>query len=431
VIARYDLSRDHYLTSPEGLLAQHRRRQHQQLHFSIKGIEPRQKGSMTSYEKEVVQKQLLEALVRQRRRAFRGPLALRLTLWTTDKVPPHSHNIAKNLLDLFGAPRSGLVTRRRGLLYANDYQVHALSVTCHHGQQEPRIYGVAAPLASLLADIDLVAQYEKEHCDDNREWERSERFDEVIDEANRMRREEAAYRERFGNRAFDSLFRFAKQQAQEIFLGRAAVTPLELAELYDVSGRARGIGLAEIWEQTFFFSPLRIRLSELPQVSGASSVWEQEIETKLRDFQARLGWLIDPLLVPVALEVVIKPPPRSRQNALHDLDNVLRDYLIPRVVGILKPISDYAFTLNEEALMADRFNARLPRPPLSTKSGVSRYEAWRLPPAKEGAQGFVGIAIVSDLSGHGDLFGQIDDATDAWRESLERPSYSTARRRRY
>jgi hypothetical protein len=60
-------------------------------------------------------------------------------------------------------------------------------------------------------------------------------------------------------------------------------------------------------------------------------------ETKLRAFQARFGWLVDPLLIPVALEVVIKPPPASRQNGLHDLDNVLRNYLIPRVVDILRP----------------------------------------------------------------------------------------------
>jgi hypothetical protein len=100
-------------------------------------------------------------------------------------------------------------------------------------------------------------------------------------------------------------------------------------------------------------------------------------------------------------------------------------------VAILKPISDYAFTLDEEKLqqlpqMADRLNLRLSRPPSSTKSGVSRYEAWRLPPAKEGARGFVSVAIVSDLSGHDDIFGQIDDAIDACRESLERPSYRGA-----
>jgi hypothetical protein len=70
-------------------------------------------------------------------------------------------------------------------------------------------------------------------------------------------------------------------------------------------------------------------------------------------FQAHLGWLINPLLVPVALEVVIKPPPPTRQNGLHDLDNVLRTYLIPRVIEVLKPVSDYAFTIDEEAMKRD------------------------------------------------------------------------------
>jgi hypothetical protein len=113
----------------------------------------------------------------------------------------------------------------------------------------------------------------------------------------------------------------------------------------------------------------------------------------------------------------------------------LRGYLIPRVVAILNPVSDYAFTLGEENLkrdvprLAERLNLRVPRPPASTKSGVSRYEAWRLPPANEGSTGFVGVAIVVDLSGHGDIFGQIAEEIDHWRASLETPSYPRTRRR--
>jgi hypothetical protein len=303
--------REHYLTSPQGLLAQHRRRQRQYLHFSIDGIEPRQKNSMPDCDKDELQIQLLATLGRYRRRAFRGPLALRLTLATTDKAPAHSHNIAKNLLDLFGAPRPGLATRRQGLLYADDNQVHAPSVTCHHGQHIPRISAVASPLASLLADLDLAMQSAQEHRDDHRDRERSEHVDRVLDEVKQMQRDEAQYRERFGDRTYETLFRFARQQAQEQLLGRAAVTPLDLAKLYNLSDRSFGIDLAKLWEQTFFFRPLRIRLSELPQVKGASSVSEREIETKLCAFQARLGWFIHPLLVPAALEVVIKPRRRA------------------------------------------------------------------------------------------------------------------------
>jgi hypothetical protein len=95
------------------------------------------------------------------------------------------------------------------------------------------------------------------------------------------------------------------------------------------------------------------------------------------------------------------------------------------VVAILKPISHYAFAVNEENL---EHHARR-RPPASTKCGVSRYEVWRLPPAGEGATGFVGIAIVADLTGHRDIFGQIAKEIDYWRESIRYSSliFSLAR----
>jgi len=422
----YAFNRDHYLNTLEGLLAQHRRRLRRRIHFSIDGVEPRAKHSMPEADKYEVQRQLLEWLVDLRRKAFRGLLALRLTLATTERTPTHSHNIAKNLLDLFATPRPSLATQRRSLLYGDDNQVHALAVTCHHGESSPMMSAVASPLGSLLADLDLAMQSAEDRRDHHREWERSHQYETAIDEVRDMLRDEAQLRRRLGDRAFELMLRVSRQRAQEYLLGRAAVTPLDLAKMYNVSGRAFGIDFAALWERTFAFTPLRIRLSELPQVKGASRLWEEESDAKLRAFQAQFGWLVDPLLVPVALEVVIKPPPPSRQNGLHDLDNVLRKYLIPRVVNILKPVSHYAFTLDEETakdapneLRIAGKTFRLPSPPASTKSGMSRYEAWRLPPADEGSQGFVSVAIVADLTGHGDTFGQIDNEIEQWRESLD------------
>jgi hypothetical protein len=112
-----------------------------------------------------------------------------------------------------------------------------------------------------------------------------------------------------------------------------------------------------VWERIFFAeSPLRITLSELPQEKGASMLWKREIKQKLREFQTKWGWIVDPLLVPIALEVVVKPPLASRERNLHDLDNVLRTYLIPRVVEILNPVSHFAFTFDESTL--DRLHRR-------------------------------------------------------------------------
>lgn len=104
--------------------------------------------------------------------------------------------------------------------------------------------------------------------------------------------------------------------------------------LRKVSGRGLGINLAGLWEQTFTSTPLRILLSELPQATGASAIWKNEIDDKFRMFKERFGWVVDPLYVPVALEVVIKLPPESRRNGLHDLDNVLRTYSLIRSPSI-------------------------------------------------------------------------------------------------
>jgi hypothetical protein len=71
----------------------------------IGGVEPRTKDRMPDADKDEVQRQLLGALVAARRRAFRGPMALQLTLGTTGKAPSHAHHITKNLLDLFAAWR--------------------------------------------------------------------------------------------------------------------------------------------------------------------------------------------------------------------------------------------------------------------------------------------------------------------------------------
>ena len=433
----YRFDRDRYLNTPQGLLALHRCRSRRRLHFSIDGVQPRSKDSMRDGDKDEVQRQFLKRLADMRRRAFRGPLALQLTLGTTGRNPTHSHNIAKNLLDLFREPRPGLGTRRRRLLYADDSQVHALTLACHHGQDAPEIFAVATPLGGLLTDLDLATQFIEEHHAD-REEARSYELDMAIDQVRDLQRNEAGYRHHLGDRGFEAMLRFSRKSAQEHLLGRAALTPFDLARLYNVSGRAFGIDLAAMWENIFASSPLRIHLSELPQVTGASAQWEREIDSKLRVFQTHFGWLVDPLLVPVALEVVIKPPPPSRQNGLHDLDNVLRRYLIPRVVGILKPVSHYAFTLDATAakespkeLKIGGKTIHLPTPPASTKSGVTRYEAWRLPPAAEGEQGFVSVAIVADLIGDDDTLCEVDDAIGHWRESLDSRSHLSSARWSY
>ena len=181
--------------------------------------------------------------------------------------------------------------------------------------------------------------------------------------------------------------------------------------------------IADTWERTFASAPLRVMLDELPQADGGSKPYKEKVEEELRAFQERFGWLIEPLLVPVALEVVVKPSPPSRRRGLHDLDNVLRDYLIPKVTDVLKPISHFAWTRDDAATAPEKplpgTESLYTRPPPSTLIGVIRYEAWRLPPAVEGGRGFVGVAVVADSTGLGGALSRIEDDIWRWKDAID------------
>jgi len=377
---------------------------------------------MPDEDKDRIQQQVLKALKGLNRRAFRGPIALQLRLATTDITPSHLQHIAKNLLDLFGKPGRTLETRRRGLVYSDDQQVHALSVTCDHGNKTPSILVSASPLNSMLADLDLATRWARESWDHNRENRSDEDFSDAIDEWRKARQDERRLCATVGTDGYKQLLRMAQQRAQQAVLGNGALRPQDLAAMYDTSGRKLGIDLSTQFERIFSASPLRIQLSGPPQREGSSSTWKKEIETKLKEFQQRYNALIEPWLVPVALVVLVKPPIGARN--VHDLDNVVRTYLIPKILEILKPVSDLAFAFDPESIrksspdIYELFKASA-RPPKSTKLGLCRYEVWRLPPAKNNNDAFVSVAVVADMAGAGDALDQVDALIEDWRTDLE------------
>ena len=153
-----------------------------------------------------MQRQLLEQLFERRQRAFRGPLVLCLDLSTSARTPPHSHNIVKNLLDLFSTPRSGIKTRRRALLCSDDSQIHGLVVRCRHGQDSPTIAIHARSLGNLLEDLNLLDRspidFEDEH--------EAQRSGLVGFDLEHMLDEEQFLRARFGGSKYEGLLHISR-----------------------------------------------------------------------------------------------------------------------------------------------------------------------------------------------------------------------------
>ncbi len=388
---------------------------------------------MSEADKLAFQAQIVRQMKARRRRAFGGPMVLQLSASTTEKTPAHAQTIAKNLLDLLAQPLNGLATSRKGILYQDDSQVHAVSVSCSHGTAAPKISLIATSFGDFWEDLDL-AMHALSQLDKNDSDCHERRDDAALDRLAKLLRYQAEQRALLADRNHAAFLDFARSEAQRQLLGKAGLSVQDLGYLYNARGgpicsnsRSLASDTSAIWESVFHQTPFRVLLAELPQREGASIAYRQDIEAKIRHFQDRYSWVLKPLRIPVTLEVVIKPPPPSRARGVHDLDNVLREYLIPRVIEIFEPPSDIAWTIDVNALRTHKpdlyagWRERLQRLPASTRIGLTGYEAWRLQRSEsDESRGFVSVAIVPDTTGMADTLSRIDAIISRWDRRMDR-----------
>jgi hypothetical protein len=392
---------------------------------------------MSVNEKRAFQQQVLDQLAEQQRTAFRGKIALQLAVTTTDRTPAHAQTIAKNILDLLSVPTPNAFGNRTRILYCDDEQIDALSVSCSHGNLTPRISIVAAPMRDFLADLDL-AKRAVSAAHERRDDRQARDFDDALDRLAELLRRDSVERSVLPESAFDALVHFHRREAQQQFLGRTQMSVQELGGLFGLTGSARPelpmvSAIANQWAKLFRAAHFRIQLSELPQTNGASAAYKRQIREKITAFRDRYDWVLTPLVTPVALEVVVRPPPAARKRGLHDLDNVLRNYLIPHVLETLEPPADMVWALESNDRLTREYESpfgdpeddrewrdRVARMPASAKVGLTRYEAWRLPrTAEDTSPGFVSVAVVSDDMGLADVFSRIDSAIGRWEDSVD------------
>jgi hypothetical protein len=143
---------DAFLASERGAVARYRQRLRRRIRILVDDIEPQSK-KMAGADRDRFQATVAEQMTAGKRGPFNGPVALKLDLATTSSNAPQAHTIAKNILDLLGRRRPAVKWRRRHLLYKDDAQIQALSVSCRHGEEHPMIGVEGRPFAAMLAMI--------------------------------------------------------------------------------------------------------------------------------------------------------------------------------------------------------------------------------------------------------------------------------------
>ncbi|MES0009261.1 hypothetical protein NKK52_31960 [Mesorhizobium sp. C277A] len=402
-------------------VARYRKRARRGVSVLVHDIEPQSKR-MRDADRDRFQTAVSEQMATFSRAPFNGPVALKIDLATTSRTAPQAHTIAKNLLDLLGKRRAGVPGMRRHLLYKNDAQIQALSVSCRHGEDYPMIHVAGRPLSALLDDMELAAEAirvdEMENYGDVYRWDQEE---EAMEDLRNLIRDERGQRERLGDDFYDAYFKMLRWSAQRALLGCSGIDIPVLGWMYGRPEGSTPILPPDQWALLIGRSKLRLQLGDLPITPGSSGAFKRRVEEEIAAFKQRWDWVISPLVIAVALQVVVRPSAATPAAVLHDLDNIVRDYLLPRIIPSFGTVTDHRWTIDFDELrrrdpvLADRWGPN-PTPPPGTKQGVTRYEAWRLPPV-EGGPGFVSVALVADMDGRGDTFDRIDECSRKWADA--------------
>ena len=402
------------------MLASYRKRAGRRLSVWMHDLEPQSK-KMPASDQDKFQASVIEQVESLGRAPFAGPVALQIDLGTTSRTAPQAHTIAKNLLDLLGKRRATVSGKRNHLLYKDDAQIQALSVSCRHGEEQSSIHVTCRPLAALLNDLELAAEKIREdETESHDSWYRQEQEEGWIEDLRRLKRDEQDQRRRLGDAYYEAHLKLVRWSAQRALLSRSAIDIPVLGWMYGRPKGASSILPPHEWARLIGQSKLRLQLGDLPIKSGSSEAFKRRIDEEIALFKERWGWIIDPLVIAVALEVIVRPNPATPKAVLHDLDNIVRDYLLPKIVPSFGTVTDHRWTIDFDELrrtdpdLADRWGPN-PTPPAGTKWGVTRYEAWRLP-AAPGGDGFVSVALLADMDVRGDTMQRIDERARKWAD---------------
>jgi hypothetical protein len=217
-------------------------------------------------------------------------------------------------------------------------------VSCRHGEDHPGISVEARPFAAMLDDLELAAEVARSAEMNLDTYYHEERETEWIDTFRNLVRNEESERRSLGDSLYEAYLKLVRWSAQRALLGRSGVNIPVLSWMYGLpKGLPTGFG-KDMWVQLVGESKLRLQVGELPIATGGSDLFRRTVAAEIAAFKQRWEWIISPLVVAVALEVVVRPNPKTPAAVLHDLDNIVRDYLLPGIVPSFGTVSDHRWT---------------------------------------------------------------------------------------
>jgi hypothetical protein len=436
-----EMNRREYIETAHGQSRMQTYRQRRRFRFAID--QAPQSKNIRGVDAVAFQRALIEAMTRQRRGSYRGPVLLQLRFYNRSAAPPSIYHLSKNYLDLLETPRPGSGVSKRHLLYNNDRQVKGLVVTYdltpHPSSNGPRIEIEAEPFRDFFADAALVQRIREndfQRKDIGDSWShygnefrdgpfREEQIDEGgdLESLLELSRNESSWVRTLGRAGYEAHKLTLRIHCQDGHLRRTDRFICQgLLSLYGDSIGSRGSVAEALGElrknlrDLRFAPPFVLDLHHAPRKGGDTDAFRSAVRASLDGYKQSNQWLC-PLSTLLDVTVVMVPP----EGGGKDLDNLAR-LILPAVHEILEPPSDLIRTLNINNVPEDIrgwYLERLSALPKQPQYSIRQFRAFELPRyPNDSKEGFVRLAIGG---GHVplDFRHEIDAFIDRWQETVE------------
>lgn len=333
---------------------------------------------------------------------FTGPLMVDVLFSAGTRNAPEVHTLAKHYLDLFHRPTAGVVIGRSKILFRDDSQIDFLSCGYDNPADKDGIYLRVRPLRDFAEDLDLYHDIENGTLESGVDLgdlgDGDLEDDTALENYAEFRADKRDFIKRFGQRAYDSFDLLNKRQAQETILSRrqidlASISFLLRPRFHHMRRRPE---MREILDSTAQMVRNRFEQPFMSVDFGARPLKEgesEEFHERVRQALVRATTsnpLLHPLLVPCGVTVLYLPPAKGLKI---DLDNLMRESIMPSVHKILQPpatplnfllatqppqMDKHLLTMIEEYKRAPRFHVSgyqvicLPRLPSDRANGNVR-----------------------------------------------------------
>lgn len=430
----YAMTTSEYLETPQGQYSRYHWRRMRGYSYYIFDREPPGQGTNNA-QKADFQHEILEKMKEHNRRSYRSKIVAEIWLDPTVQNPPHIHTAMKKILDIFESPLPESGIKRKGLIYQNDNQISYLSVRYHLGSGER---GIRAKFATFQHFVDnlklaydiLSGRYNDliNRFDFEREMEQINRyredhdFSEAIEAFKRHEEEKEIFLKHFSKKAYNSMHFMNKMRVQEALL---SMSKLSVDDLYNVFNTSEifqnNVHIREIGEIVAGWvtdSPIRMQLPNLPTEEGQRNQYKEQIREGMRGFRTHYD-ILEPLYIPVIIEVIYKPPIAS-EGFYKDLDNIIRDFILPIFHDEFRPPPTHGAILSSvEYEDGDPLEGMIRDIPKSVPYSVAGYEIVEIPrnPNDE-EDGFLVVGLSPGSYASHSLWYRIDEVIEKWGECI-------------